>query len=42
MAVTAEEIEVVSPYSGEVVGRVPKSGADDVRRAIDAAEAAIV
>jgi acyl-CoA reductase-like NAD-dependent aldehyde dehydrogenase len=41
MAVTAEEIEVVSPYSGEVVGRVPKSGADDVRRAIDAAEAAM-
>jgi acyl-CoA reductase-like NAD-dependent aldehyde dehydrogenase len=41
MAVTAEEIEVVSPYSGEVVGRVAKSGADDVRRAIDAAEAAM-
>jgi acyl-CoA reductase-like NAD-dependent aldehyde dehydrogenase len=41
MAVTAEEIEVVSPYSGVVVGRVPKSGADDARRAIDAAEAAM-
>jgi acyl-CoA reductase-like NAD-dependent aldehyde dehydrogenase len=41
MAVTAAELEVRSPYSGEVVGRVPKSGADDVRRAIDAAEAAM-
>jgi len=41
MAVTAGEIEVVSPYSGEVVGRAPRAGADDVRRAIDAAEAAM-
>jgi acyl-CoA reductase-like NAD-dependent aldehyde dehydrogenase len=41
MAVAAEEIEVRSPYSGEVVGRVPKSGADDAKRAIDAAEAAM-
>jgi acyl-CoA reductase-like NAD-dependent aldehyde dehydrogenase len=41
MAVAAEEIEVRSPYSGEVVGRVTKSGADDAKRAIDAAEAAM-
>src|SRR5579862_1184522 len=38
MATTTEEfIEVHSPYSGEVVGRVPKSGATDARRAVDAA-----
>ena len=41
MAATTQEIEVRSPYSGEVVGRVPRSGADDARRAIDAAEAAM-
>ncbi|HEY2074469.1 MAG TPA: aldehyde dehydrogenase family protein [Gaiellaceae bacterium] len=34
-------IEVRSPYSGEVVGQAPKSGADDARRAIDAAAAAL-
>jgi acyl-CoA reductase-like NAD-dependent aldehyde dehydrogenase len=38
---TAEWQEVRSPYSGEVVGRVPKAGADEARRAIDAAEAAM-
>jgi acyl-CoA reductase-like NAD-dependent aldehyde dehydrogenase len=38
---TGEWQEVRSPYSGEVVGRVPKAGADDARRAIDAAEAAM-
>src|SRR5881398_4234036 len=38
MATTTEEwIEVHSPYNGEVVGRAPKSGADDARRAVDAA-----
>src|SRR5579864_903310 len=37
MATTTAEIEVRSPYNGEVVGRVPKSGAEDARRAIDAA-----
>src|SRR5215471_7316904 len=38
MATTTEEwIEVHSPYSGDIVGRAPKSGADDARRAIDAA-----
>jgi acyl-CoA reductase-like NAD-dependent aldehyde dehydrogenase len=38
---TGEWQEVRSPYSGDVVGRVPKAGADDVRRAIDAAEEAM-
>src|SRR5881275_3313408 len=38
MATTTEEwIEVHSPYNGDVVGRAPKSGADDARRAVDAA-----
>src|SRR5437762_11566962 len=41
MAATAQEIEVRSPYSGEVVGRVRRAGADDARRAIDAAETAM-
>jgi acyl-CoA reductase-like NAD-dependent aldehyde dehydrogenase len=34
-------IEVRSPYSGEVVGRVPKAGADETQQAIDAAERAM-
>jgi acyl-CoA reductase-like NAD-dependent aldehyde dehydrogenase len=38
---TGEWQEVRSPYSGDVVGRVPKGGADETRRAIDAAEAAM-
>jgi acyl-CoA reductase-like NAD-dependent aldehyde dehydrogenase len=38
---TGEWQEVRSPYSGAVVGRVPKAGADEARRAIDAAEAAM-
>ena len=38
---TGEWEEVRSPYSGEVVGRVPKAGADETRRAIDAAEGAM-
>src|SRR5437764_9042818 len=38
MATTTEEwVEVHSPYNGEVVGRAPKSRADDARRAVDAA-----
>jgi acyl-CoA reductase-like NAD-dependent aldehyde dehydrogenase len=41
MATTTAEIEVRSPYNGEVVGRVPKSGADDARRAVDAAAHAL-
>jgi acyl-CoA reductase-like NAD-dependent aldehyde dehydrogenase len=38
---TGEWEEVRSPYSGEVVGRVPKAGANETRRAIDAAEVAM-
>jgi acyl-CoA reductase-like NAD-dependent aldehyde dehydrogenase len=38
---TGEWQEVRSPYSGEVVARVPKAGADETRRAIDAAEEAM-
>ncbi|HEX3267951.1 MAG TPA: aldehyde dehydrogenase family protein [Gaiellaceae bacterium] len=34
---TGDWIEVRSPYSGEVVGRVPKAGAAETTRAIDAA-----
>src|SRR5881409_239523 len=42
MATTSEEwIEVHSPYNGEVIGRAPKSGADDARRAVDAAARAL-
>src|SRR3954454_8281478 len=42
MATTTEEwIEVHSPYKGEVVGRAPKSGAGDARRAVDAAARAL-
>ena len=33
--------EVRSPYSGELVARVAKAGADDARRAVDAAEHAM-
>jgi acyl-CoA reductase-like NAD-dependent aldehyde dehydrogenase len=38
---TGDWIEVRSPYSGEVVGRVAKGGAGETRRAIDAAEQAL-
>jgi acyl-CoA reductase-like NAD-dependent aldehyde dehydrogenase len=38
---TGAWIEVRSPYSGEVVGRVAKAGRAETRRAIDAAEAAM-
>src|SRR5213594_1070589 len=38
---TGAWIEVRSPYSGEVVGRVAKGGADETRRALDAAERAL-
>jgi acyl-CoA reductase-like NAD-dependent aldehyde dehydrogenase len=38
---TGDWIEVRSPYSGEVVGRVAKAGADEARHAIDAAERAM-
>jgi acyl-CoA reductase-like NAD-dependent aldehyde dehydrogenase len=38
---TGDWIDVRSPYSGEVVGRVAKGGAGETRRAIDAAEEAL-
>jgi acyl-CoA reductase-like NAD-dependent aldehyde dehydrogenase len=38
---TGEWIDVRSPYSGDVVGRVPKAGADETTRAIDAAAEAM-
>jgi acyl-CoA reductase-like NAD-dependent aldehyde dehydrogenase len=38
---TGQWQEVRSPYSGEVVGRVAKAGADETRRAIEAAERAM-
>jgi acyl-CoA reductase-like NAD-dependent aldehyde dehydrogenase len=38
---TGDWIDVTSPYDGELVGRVPKAGAAEARRAIDAAEAAM-
>src|SRR5919202_94776 len=38
---TGDWVEVRSPYSGDIVGRVAKAGAAEGRRAIDAAEAAI-
>src|SRR5919206_3115898 len=38
---TGDWIDVNSPYSGESVARVAKAGAEETRRAIDAAEAAL-
>jgi acyl-CoA reductase-like NAD-dependent aldehyde dehydrogenase len=38
---TGEWLDVRSPYSGELVGRVAKAGAAETRRAIDAAEQAM-
>ena len=38
---STELLEVRSPYSGDVVGSVPRGGADDARRALDSAEAAM-
>src|SRR5213083_2192784 len=38
---TGDWIQVASPYSRETVGRVAKAGADETRRAIDAAEASM-
>ncbi len=38
---TGDWVEVRSPYSGELVGRVAKAGAAEARRAVDAAEAAM-
>ncbi len=38
---TGDWLDVRSPYSGDVVGRVAKAGAAETRRAIDAAEEAM-
>src|SRR5919197_5333704 len=38
---TGDWFDVRSPYSGDVVGRVAKAVADETRRAIDAADAAM-
>jgi len=38
---TGAWVDVRSPYSGELVGRVAKAGAVETQRAIDAAEAAM-
>ena len=38
---TGDWVDVRSPYSGDVVGRVAKAGAAETRRAIDAAESAM-
>src|SRR5215208_7083613 len=38
---TGDWVEVRSPYSGELVGRVAKAGAAEARRAVDAAEVAM-
>ena len=38
---TGDWIDVRSPYSGDVVGRVPRGGAQETRRALDAAEIAM-
>ena len=38
---TGEWLEVQSPYDGSLVGRVPQAGAEETRRALDAAERAM-
>src|SRR5581483_3326506 len=38
---TGDWIDVRSPFSGDVVGRVAKGGAGETRRALDAAERAL-
>ncbi len=38
---TGEWVEVLSPYDGALVGRVPKAGARETRAALDAAEKAM-
>jgi len=38
---TGDWLDVRSPYSGELVGRIAKGGAAETRRALDAAEAAM-
>ncbi|MBA2569454.1 MAG: aldehyde dehydrogenase family protein, partial [Actinobacteria bacterium] len=38
---TGDWLDVTSPYSGEIVGRVPKAAASDAKLAVDAAERAM-
>jgi acyl-CoA reductase-like NAD-dependent aldehyde dehydrogenase len=38
---TGDWLDIASPYSGEIVGRVAKAAAGEARRAVDAAEAAM-
>ncbi len=38
---TGEWVEVRSPYSGDLVGRIAKGGAEEARQALDAAERAM-
>src|SRR5688500_13531329 len=38
---TGAWIDVLSPYDGSVVGRIPQAGADETRRALDASEHAM-
>src|ERR671934_342104 len=38
---TGDWLEVRSPYSGDVVGRVARAGAEETRRAVDAAARAM-
>src|SRR3989449_7130006 len=38
---TGDWLDIRSPYSGDLVGRIAKAGADEARRAIDAAEEAM-
>src|SRR5437763_17081935 len=38
---TGEWLEIRSPYSGEIVGRVAKGGTAEAKRAVDAAAAAL-
>ncbi|HEY3549964.1 MAG TPA: aldehyde dehydrogenase family protein [Gaiellaceae bacterium] len=38
---TGETVDVRSPFSGDVVGRIAKAGADEARRAVDAAARAL-
>ena len=38
---TGDWMDVRSPYSGDVVGRVAKAGAEETKRAVDAAESAM-
>ena len=40
-AASGETMEVLNPSTGEVIAEVPRSGADDVERAVEAAKKAL-